>query len=80
MLAMAHNVQLDGYYLKILAFYQKGIHRKENGRDKKTALSERCSVYYSTSNGSRRIIVSERSGPVEIISTGMPVSSSMRWM
>ena len=32
------------------------------------------------SNGSRRIIVSVRSGPVEMISTGTPVSSSIRWM
>ncbi|AYO35950.1 hypothetical protein EBA31_00905 [Serratia sp. P2ACOL2] len=32
------------------------------------------------SNGSRRIMVSLRSGPVEIMSTGTPVSSSMRLM
>ncbi|RNL68689.1 hypothetical protein D7I40_16735 [Citrobacter sp. MH181794] len=33
-----------------------------------------------TSNGSRRIMVSVRSGPVEIISIGTPVSSSIRLM
>ncbi|BCZ38973.1 hypothetical protein SMGES_02990 [Serratia marcescens] len=32
------------------------------------------------SNGSRRIMVSLRSGPVEMISTGTPVTSSMRLM
>ena len=35
---------------------------------------------FYAANGSRRIMVSTRSGPVERISTGTPVTSSMRLM
>ncbi|QCA20161.1 hypothetical protein E5284_20815 [Citrobacter freundii] len=40
-------------------------------------LTLRYNLHYA-SNGSRRIMVSVRSGPVEMISIGTPVSSSIR--